>query len=689
MSETNLDKKIINLINIYNSSDYNSAILLANELIEKKINQSMVYNILGASLSSVNQHNQAIEAYNAAVLIDPKNEELYRNLGKSLSFIDKDDQAIKAFEKAIELKNNNDDSFFNIGLIFLKKNNFNKSIHYFNLAIEKNNKFFQAYYNLGIIYSKQGDLNLASTFYLKAIGVNKNYYKALNNLGSIYIKLKLTNEAILQLQNAIKVKPDYVEALSNLGVAYMEIKKYNIALSYFDKALAVDSNFTPAIVQKIFINRKICNWSDESFLENNLKLINSETKPLTPWQLLSLEDDPEKEFKRAVRYAKLFSLKSKKIENYNNSKIRIGYFTPDFFNHAGMMNMEGIFKYYNKEKFEIYGFDYGVNNNDETHNRIKKYFDQFYYINDYSDYDVAKLAKENKIDIAIHRNGYSQNARTNIFSYRVAPLQVNFLGYQGTTGLDFIDYIVADNVVIPKDNQKFYSEKIIYLPNSYYPTYNGRSISKKMFHRKSVGIEEDAFVFCSFNNSYKISSKEFNIWMRLLDKCKGSYLLLLVNDEETKKNLLSEVNKTNTNPNKIKFLNFINIEDHLARHNLADLYLDTFNYNGHTSVIDALYAGLPVITKLGNSFAARVCGSILNSFAMEHMVTNNENEYEQLALEIFHNVELFEKIKKEVKKNRLSTDLFNTEKYVCNLEKAFLLAHENKKNKNIIENIYL
>ena len=689
MNNSDLEKPILNLIEILNSKNFTLAISLAEDLIKKGNEIAVIYNVLGVSLSSMYRYNEAIDVYKKAILLEPNNEELYRNLGKAQIRLNKDEEALFAFLKAIKIKEENPDANFNIGLIYLKQNKPEESINFFKKTIKENSKFFQAYYNLGITYSLIGDLVKSAENYKLAIKINPNYTKAINNLGSVYINLKLINKAIATLEKAIEIKPNYCEALTNLGVAYMEQKEFIKALEFFEKALIINPNFSKAIVQKLFLKRVFCDWSAEDTTNHLLNIINMDEIGVTPWQLLSLEDSPQNEYLRAHKYAKKFHNQYRKKTYYKKSKIRIGYFTPDFFQHAGMINMEGIFKNYNKNKFEIIGFDYGYNNNDETHRRIKNYFDKFFYVSNLTDFEISKLANKNEIDIAIHRNGHSQNSRSNIFSYGAAPLQISFLGYPGTTGLDFIDYIVADRTVIPTTNQEFFSEKIIYLPHSYYPTYDGRKISQKKFDRSSYGIEKESFVFCCFNNSYKISTREFAIWMRLLQKVKGSYLLLLVEDDLTKKNIEKEVIKYNIELNRIKFFNYINSEDHLARHTIADLYLDTFNYNGHTSSVDSLYAGLPVITKLGNSFTSRVCASILNAFNMSDMITNTENEYESLALEIAINTNKIQELKKRVKYNLQSSNLFSTKQYVKDLENGFINAYEKKIEENIIENIYV
>ena len=250
------------------------------------------------------------------------------------------------------------------------------------------------------------------------------------------------------------------------------------------------------------------------------------------------------------------------------------------------------------------------------HKKIKNYFDKFFYVQQLSDKEIANFARKQKIDIAIHRNGHSQNSRSNIFAYRAAQLQISYLGYPGSTGLDYIDYMVADQVVIPPENQKYYSEKIIFMPDSYYPTDNTRRIGEKKFQRSDFNIPEDSFVFCCFNNSYKISFEEYDIWMKLLKEIENSYLCLLSHDKLDQKNLLFEAKKRNVDSSQIKFFDYINIEDHLARHALADLYLDTFNYNGHTSTVDALWAGVPVITKLGQSLTATGATKLKNTLSV-------------------------------------------------------------------------
>ncbi|MDC2992231.1 tetratricopeptide repeat protein [Pelagibacteraceae bacterium] len=685
----NFDQRILNIINLFNKNEYDEVIKFATDLSKKNNTISIFPNLIGASYARKNYHEQAIYYFEKAIKIEPSNFELYNNIGKSLFKLKHYDKSAKAFNKSIELNQENADSYFSLALVYKEQNKIDESINLLENSIKINPLFFQAFYNLGLIFHERRDCNLAILNYKKAISINSKYIKAYNNIGIIYIYIKDYENAKNYLNKALEIEPNYPEAINNLGIVEMDQKNFISALNYFNQVLAIDRNQLQSLAQKLFIERKICDWSNFEKHLDLLKLINKSSDTVTPWQLLAIDDNPKDELLRAQKYAKQFNKKLINITQIKKDKIKIGYFTPDFYEHAGMMNMEAIFKHHDKNKFEICGFDYGLKNNDETHQRIKTYFDEFYYVSSLSDKEIANLSKKNNIDIAIHRNGYSQNSRNNIFAYRAAPSQISFLGYPGTTSLNFIDYIVADKVVIPEQNIKFFSENIIFMPNSYYPTNNKRLISSKIFSRSDYNIPNDAFVFCSFNNSYKISPIEFNIWMEILSETTNTYLILLINQEEAKQNLINQIKKSNIDLNRIKFFNFITNSEHLSRHKIADLYLDTFNYNGHTSIVDALLSGLPVITKIGDSFTARVGASLIEAFNMKSLVTTSIKDYKELAIKISEDKILYKNLKKKVDENINSSALFDNEKYVKNLEKAYENIYLNKLKNRSLKNLII
>ena len=309
--------------------------------------------------------------------------------------------------------------------------------------------------------------------------------------------------------------------------------------------------------------------------------------------------------------------------------------------------------------------------------RVSFAFDQFINVNLKSDKEIALLSRDLKIDIAVDLMGFTKNNRFRIFVERCAPIQVNYLGYSATTGADCIDYIIADKVLIPKENQKDYSEKIIYLPDCFMANDFTKKISAKIFTREELGLPKEGFVFCSFNNYYKITPKIFDIWMRLLKKVEGSVLWLTGNNFTGAKNLQKEANQRGVDSNRLIFSKAMPLlADHLARHKSADLFIDTIPYNGHTRASDALWAGLPVLALTGQSFSSRVSASLLNAVGLQELITYSEKEYEDLSIELATNPTRLKEIKSKLEKNKLIKPLFNTKLFTKNIETAYTKIYQ-------------
>ncbi len=684
-----LEKKILNLITSFNQNLFDEVIKDASDLYKEINNLSVIPNLIGASYAGKNDHENAVIFYKKALEIDHNNTEILNNLAKSLLVINLYDEAIDTLQKSIILDDKNYDTYFNLGIINFNKGEYDESLKNYKHAIKLNNQIDKIYYNMAITLSKNGNNIEAINFFLKTLKLNPNHIKALNNIGLLYIDNNNYELAFNYLKKAIDLNPDYSKAYNNLGALYFQIKDYKQALHCFDKAFKLDKNLLSAGIQKYFLKRFFCDWSDEEDLKSLLIKTTNSDESVSPWFCLSMEDNINNHYLRAKKFSSKFKLKNENNNSYFNKKIRIGYYAADFHEHAGMVNMEGIFKNHNKDEFEIIAFYYGDVKKDETHQRIKKCFDKFFYVNNLEDEEILKLSLENKIDIAIYRAGLTINARSSIFSQKVAPIQVNFLGYPGTTGQKGIDYIISDRFVIPEKDEKFYSENIIFLTNCYYPRDNGRKISDKKFSREKFKILKNSFVFCSFNSAYKITKYEFKIWMELLNKVKNSVLLLLASNNNMKLNLIKEATKADIESKRIIFLEKTNLDDHLARHSLADLFLDSFNYNAHTSAVDALWTGLPILTKAGNSFASRICGSLMNYFEMSELVVDSEEEYLNKAIDLATDPKKYRDIKDRLIKAKKNGKYFDTKKYTLNLEKAYKKIHEMRISQNKFKNIYI
>jgi predicted O-linked N-acetylglucosamine transferase (SPINDLY family) len=333
--------------------------------------------------------------------------------------------------------------------------------------------------------------------------------------------------------------------------------------------------------------------------------------------------------------------------------------------------MAGLFEAHDRNAFEFFAFSFGPDVSDEMSQRIKLQFAEFININEMSDIEVAKLARDKRIDIAVDLKGITQGARSNIFAYRAAPIQVNYLGYPGTMGAPYYDYIIADRVLVPTASRQYYSEKIVYLPGSYQVNDSKRIISEHAFTKAQFGLPADAFIFCCFNNNYKITPATFDSWMRILNQVPNGVLWLMEDNPYAAENLRREATQRGVNQRRLKFATRIPLQEHLARHRLADLFLDTLPYNAHTTASDALWAGLPVLTCIGASFPARVAASLLASVGLTELVTHSMADYENLAVELATNPAKLNALKERLATNRLDCPLFNTEDFAKNLESAY------------------
>ena len=435
-------------------------------------------------------------------------------------------------------------------------------------------------------------------------------------------------------------------------------------------------------------------WDDfEKHLSDISIKINSGKRVIDPFPLLGLLDNPGLQRKCAETYSSLNysqSSPSSKIEPYlNHSKIRIGYFSSDFHNHATMHLMAELFEAHNKEKFEIFAFSFGPNKNDSWRDRVKSSFDEFLDVSLVSDYQVTLLAKEKEIDIAIDLKGYTHNSRPKIFSEGSAPIQVSYLGYPGTMGAKFIDYLIADQVLIPRKEQKYYSEKIVYMPDSYQVNMSKRTISKSYFSREDLGLPEKGFVFCCFNNNYKVTPSTFASWIRILKAVDGSVLWLFETNSFSSSQLKKEATKYGVHEERLLFAKRLPVEEHLSRLKQADLFLDTLPYNAHTTCSDALRVELPILTLIGKSFASRVAASLLESIDLSELIVSSMSEYESVAIELALNPKKLNIIKNKIAINILSTSLFDSQLFTKQLEEAYRKMNKARQNNSKHQHIYI
>jgi len=680
-------------IALHKQEKIDEAITAYEKAISLKPDYAEAYNHMGIALHKQQKREDAIAAYEKAISLNPDNSEIYYNMGITLQRQEKLDESITAYKKAISFKPDYAEAYNNMGIVLSHQGKLEDAIRTYQEAISLKPNHAEAYNNMGIALKNYDKPEEAITAYEKAISLRPKYAQAFYNLGIVFLDLNKLREAEIYTLKAIEINPNYADFHYNLGAIHQKDQKLKESITAYEKVLSLDPNNSAARTQKLFQQSHICDWTAVDADSSYFAELGVIYKDVSPFSMLSIEDAPDRHRLRSELYARERILQKPLPAIVKPSKVRkrlrIGYFSTDFKEHPVAYLIAKVLEQHNRDAFEVFGYCLHSNKESPLRRRLINSFDYFFEAKGISDKDVALKAREDGIDIAIDLNGYTQDARPGIFAYRAAPIQINYLGYPGTLGAEFMDYIVADKYLIPPDSEKHFNEKKIYLPNTYMPTDDGREISSKEISRSEMGLPEDAFVFCCFNNNYKITSSEFDIWMRLLKKIDKSVLWLRQSNQFSHINIRNEAERRNVDPSRIVFAKRAPMDEHLARQKLADLFIDTFAFNAHTTTTEALWAGLPVITKAGKGFAARVAGSLLNAIGLPELITETEQDYEALALEIATHPDHLKQIKAKLNTNRLSKPLFDTKQYTYHLETAYKMAYNDYLNQQKVENIFV
>ena len=515
----------------------------------------------------------------------------------------------------------------------------------------------------------------------QSLAVDPNNAQAWSNRGIALNDLKRHEEALASYERSIELKPDYAEAWSNRGNALNILKRHEEAIASYERSIELKPDADVVLGNMVHAQMKVCDWAD---LDSRCHILESRMLAgdlaSNPFPILGLFDDPPLQ----QRCAEIYSRETLSLTNQphtftrrtKSAKVHIGYFSADFHNHATMCLMAELFELHDKERFEIFGFSFGPVNDDAMRHRVERGIGKFFDVSNLSDSEVVALSREHLIDIAVDLKGYTQDSRPLIFAHRAAPIQISYLGFPGTMGTPLMDYLIADPVVIPIDSQSAYSEKIIYLPNSYQVNDSKRLISDRVFTRLEVDLPGSGFVFCCFNNNWKITPETLDAWVRIIQSVPNSILWLYEDNPAARRNLSVEASKRGLHADRLVFARPMPHAEHLARYQLADLFLDTFPYGAHTTASDALWAGLPVLTRAGESFASRVASSLLHSTGVPELITYSVEEYESLAVELANNPERLAGLKLRLTANRDSCPLFNTPLFTRHMESAYRSAFD-------------
>lgn len=658
-------------------SNFKQAFELISKSIEINPRNAVAYANLGNALTALGQYQAAIGSYDKAITLEPDFAGAHASRSIAFKRLKEFNATSKTGQQSAGLNSMAlAKEHFDKGNVSLASKQYQAAVDSFDKAIAVWPNAVAAYINRGLALNELKQHQAAIDSYDLAISILPRNMEAHFNRGLALYALNQREAAIESYNNAIVLRPDVADTHYNRGIALADLKQHQDAFDSFDRALTIKPDFDFLYGTRLNAQMTVCNWNSAEVQISTLILkVQQNQRVSFPFSMLALSDS----LKLQAQVAKIFvnhlypaNLEIGSIaKRPRGQKIRLGYFSADFHNHATAYLMAELFEQHDREKFELVAFSFGIDSNDEMRQRIRAAFDRFVDVRNQSSKEIALLARNLGIDIAIDLKGFTQNSRPGIFCYRVAPVQVNYLGYPGTMGADYMDYLIADQALIPEVSQAHYSEKIVYLPNSYQVNAK-RKISDRVFTRAELGLPASGFVFCCFNNNYKITPHNFDSWMRILSRVDGSVLWLLEDSPAAASNLRMEARQRGVSPERIVFGQRMPLPEHLARHRAADLFIDTLPCNAHTTASDALWAGLPVLTCMGEAFASRVAASLLIAIGLPELITATQEDYEAMAVELATNPQQVQSIKQKLECNRLTTPLFDTKLFSQHIEEAYV-----------------
>jgi predicted O-linked N-acetylglucosamine transferase (SPINDLY family) len=605
------------------------------------------------------RYDDALASYDKGLLLAPNSAQMHCNRGNTLYELKRYGEALSGYDKALSLKPNLGDAMVGRGNVLAD--------------LQRYDEAFAAYDSASSL-----DSALENAW--------------LGRANSLYDQARL-QESVSTYDKALALKPDLEAAWLGRGNALYDLRRFDEAFAAYDKAFVLNPDLPSVEGARLNAKMMLCDWrrlDDEC--RHVVESVRGNRPCTAPFAFLAVPSSHEDQFQCAKTWVAGRYPKSDNAhwsgKSHRHGKIRIGYVSSDLCEHATSYLMAGVFEHHDRSRFETAAFSVGPDDRSELRKRLERSFDGFHDVRSFTDDQIASEIATAEIDILVDLNGFTRNSRTAIFARRPAPIQASYLGYPGTMGAEFIDYIVGDPTTIPDAQRNAYSEKIIHLPHSYQANDDARLISEKTFTRTECGLPQQGFVFCCFNNSYKIMPSTFDIWMRLLARVDGSVLWLFQDNETASNNLRRAAAARGVNPDRLIFATRLPMSEHLARHRVADLFLDTLPYNAHTTASDALWAGLPVLTRVGETFAGRVAASLLKAIGLPDLIAQTADEYERQAFGLATQPDRLADIRARLEANRRTTPLFDTRQFTRHIERAYEIVQERQQSGLAPEHIH-
>ncbi len=634
----------------------------------------------GSVLERLGRRDEALASYDRALELDPKDALTHYNRGSLLKDLKRYEDALASLAVAIGLNGNFAEAHVNRGGVLQELRRHEAAVESFERALALNPTIAAAFSGLGVSLQMLMRLEEALTACNKAIALQPDSAASYVNRGNVLIELDRHVEAAANFLRAIELQPDYARAYFHHGYVQRLANRFDGAAADFEVVarLAPDYEFLPGNLLETRL--QVCDWSDFDVLaEQVVAGIENDAKVSHPFIVMALTDSARLQHRAARTWASHYCPADGSLgpitRRARPRKLTVGYFSPDFCEHPIGRLLPELIEIHDRSQFEVIAFSFGVKSRDAPQQRLMRAFDRFIEVREKSNVEIAALARGLNVDIAVDLSGYTLNDRANIFALRAAPVQVGYLGYLGTMGASYMDYIVADGTAVTPASESHYSEKVIYLPDTHQVNDRNRPIADKVFTRQELGLPPQGFVFCCFNTNYKISPTTFAGWMRILKAVPGSVLLLYANHEAAEANLCAYAVRHGVVPDRLVFGERLPPAQYLARFRAADLFLDTLPYNAGTTASDALWAGLPVLTLAGEAFASRIAASLLTAIDVPELITSTQQQYEQLAIELASSPQRLAAIRTRIQDNRLTSPLFDTPRFARNLEAAYTAIH--------------
>jgi predicted O-linked N-acetylglucosamine transferase (SPINDLY family) len=673
------------------------------------------FNSRGVALAELRRFGEALESYDRAIAHKPDSPEAFSNRGNALGELARNEEALASYQRAIALEPDSVEALYNLGNTLHRLKRLDEALASYDRAIAANPDFAEAfsradavrdvrkqteeapdgsgranklklYYadvfnNRGNVLREAKRLDEALASYRQAVTLRPGHAEYVNNRAIALSDLKRFDEALASYAEAVALKPDYAEAYNNRAFALRDMKRPDEALASFAQAVACKPDLDYLKGGYLHAKMHVCEWTDFAADCAGLEAaVMSGAAAASPFQLFATPAGPECQLRCARRYRADQYYGGAPLwqgERYAHRRIRLAYLSADLRDHPVAHLTAGMFERHDRTRFETVAISFKSDTHNQVRERLSACFERFIDAEQMGDRKIAHLVRELEIDIAVDLNGFTEGSRSDVFAQRPAPVQVNYLGFAGTLGQPFWDYIIADPFVVPQDRHAQYAEKVVYLPDTFMATDAGHEIPEQTPSRAQAGLPDSGLVFCCFNNSFKITPDVFDVWMRLLKKITGSVLWLSAANAGAVERLRQEAQRRGVAPDRLVFAPRLpRNEDHLARLRLADLFFDTLYYNAHTTASDALWAGVPVLTCSGATFASRVAGSLLHAVGLPELVTGSLADYEALALELARDPALLASLRQKLARNREGYPLFDTDRFTRHIEAAYTTMWE-------------